>query len=257
MRQTQRNGNTAWSRTPLRCLLAACALASPAWSPARAALVLSDTRLVYHAAAHEAWIGVLNVGKKPALMQVWIDAGNASAKPQDTKVPFVVTPPMARIDPGQRQTISVVFTGAKLASDRESLYWLNVLDIPPEPHLRPGTNYIQFAVRTRIKLLYRPVSLHGDPGQAMASLHWSERCKAGKCSLRVRNPSPYYIAIVDLRGGARSQRTALQGTAPPFGSMHWPLHRTWARAPVRTVSYGVLNDDGAMISAHASVARTP
>ncbi len=254
---TQRIDHAARSRAPLRGLLAACVLAAPAWSPARAALVLSDTRLVYHAAAHEAWIDVLNVGKQPALMQAWIDSGNPSATPQDTRVPFVVTPPMARIDAGQRQTISVVFTGARLPTDRESLYWFNLLDIPPEPHLKPGTNFIQFAVRTRIKLLYRPASLHGGPGQAIATLRWRERCKAARCALRVRNPSPYYVAIVDLRDRARTRAPALQGTAPPFGSMRWRLHGPWAGAAVHSVSYGVLNDDGAMIRAQASVARTP
>ena len=257
MPAAQHIGRAAWSRTLLCCLLAVGLLAAPAWSPARAALVLSDTRLVYHASAHEAWIGVLNVGKQPALMQAWIDAGNASIKPQSSDVPFVVTPPMARIDAGQRQTLSVVFTGADLPADRESLYWLNVLDIPPEPHLKPGANFIQFAVRTRIKLLYRPASLHGGPARAMTTLRWSERCTRGKCTLQVRNPSPYYVAIVDLRDRARPTRPALQGTAAPFGAMRWRLQGKWAKASVHSVAYGVLDDDGAMIDAQANVTRKP
>ena len=193
----------------------ACAWLAAACNPAHAALVLSDTRLIYHGAAPQARITVLNMGRQPALMQAWIDTGNPEAPPQDIRAPFVVTPPMARIDAGQR-------------------------------------NYIQFAVRTRIKLLYRPAALRGNPTQAMRLLRWREVCARGRCVVQVRNPSPYCIAIVELRcrGPRGAIGQALQGTVLPFATRRWRLPGT---APVRSVSYAVVNDYGAFVHARAGV----
>jgi chaperone protein EcpD len=218
-----------------------------------ASLVLTGTRLIYPAAARQVRIGVLNVGTQPALMQAWIDAGDAEARPQDIRVPFVLTPPMARIDPGQSQTLGVVFVGPALPADRESVFWLNVLDIPPKPRSEPGRNYIQFAVRTRIKLVYRPADLHGNPEQAMRALRWRETCRAGRCSVEADNPTPYTIAIVELQclHGRRVLASGLQGTALPFGVARWPVD---ASARIRSVRYAVINDYGALVHARASLA---
>lgn len=243
---------SAWAGIVACALAFACAWLAAACSPAHAALVLSDTRLVYHGGAPQARITVLNMGRQPALMQAWIDTGNPEAPPQDIRAPFVVTPPMARIDAGQRQTLSVVFTGSALPADRESLFWLNVLDIPPRPRSAGQRNYIQFAVRTRIKLLYRPVALRGNPTQAMRLLRWREVCARGRCVVQVRNPSPYCIAIVELRcrGAHGAIGPALQGTVLPFGTRRWRLP---GAAPVRSVSYAVVNDYGAFVHARAAV----
>jgi chaperone protein EcpD len=239
----------------LRALLA-LALLSACWPSARAALVLGATRLIYRGGSGGARIDVRNVGRQPALMQAWIDAGNPEARPQDIQVPFVVTPPMVRIDPGRRQSLGVVFTGPALPSDRESLYWLNVLDIPPRPDLRPGADYIQFAVRTRIKLIYRPAGLHGGPARAMRDLRWREQCREGRCVLSARNPTPYVIPIVRLRfpGLGTAFAPPLQGTVRPFGVRSWVLPRV---ARVARARYDVINDFGAFIHADTPVTLRP
>lgn len=240
------------ARRALPGLWLLAALLAGALPAAHGALVLAGTRLIYPAAARQARIGVLNVGTQPALMQAWIDAGDAEARPQDIQVPFVLTPPMARIDPGQSQTLGVVFTGPALPADRESVFWLNVLDIPPKPAAGPGHNYLQFAVRTRIKLLYRPAALHGDPEQAMHALRWRELCAAGRCSLQVDNPTPYAIAIVELRcrAGDRVLARGLQGTAMPFRVARWPVDSSQR---IGSVSYAVINDYGALVHARESL----
>ena len=242
-----RHRAAAWRLVLLAALFGAGAPAAPG------ALVLSGTRLIYPAAARQVRIEVLDVGRQPALMQAWIDAGDAEAPPQDIRVPFVLTPPMARIDPGKSQALSVVFTGPPLPADRESVFWLNVVDIPPRPRTEPGRNYIQFAVRTRIKLLYRPAALHGNPEEAMRALRWREICRAGQCSVVADNPTAYAIAIVDLRcqAGARVVAQHLQGTALPFGAARW---RVPPSPRVRSVRYAVINDYGALVHAHESLA---
>lgn len=43
-----------------------------------------------------------------------------------------------------------------LPNNKESLFYLNVLDIPPNNPANAGKNVIKFAMQNRIKLFYRP-----------------------------------------------------------------------------------------------------
>ncbi|HGA5941638.1 TPA: molecular chaperone, partial [Salmonella enterica subsp. enterica serovar Saintpaul] len=47
--------------------------------------------------------------------------------------PFIVTPPLFRLDGGQRNTLTITRTGGRFPADREALNWLCVSFIPPEP----------------------------------------------------------------------------------------------------------------------------
>ncbi len=50
-----------------------------------------------------------------------------------------------------------------LPKDRESVFWFNVLEVPPKPDAATVANQslLQLAFRTRIKLFYRPEALKG------------------------------------------------------------------------------------------------
>ncbi|WP_348265609.1 fimbria/pilus periplasmic chaperone, partial [Salmonella enterica] len=39
---------------------------------------------------------------------------------------FIITPPLFRLDAGQKNSIRVIRSGAPLPADRESMYWLNI-----------------------------------------------------------------------------------------------------------------------------------
>lgn len=68
---------------------------------AHASLVIDGTRAVYNAPEREATISLTNEGKAPALTQVWLDKGDRKVAPGATEAPFLVTPPVTRIDPGK------------------------------------------------------------------------------------------------------------------------------------------------------------
>jgi len=96
------------------------------------------------------------------------------------KAPFLITPPLFRLDAKEDNVLRVVRTGGNLPGDRESLYWLNIKAIPSSKHVE-GMNTLQIAINTRIKLLYRPSSIQGKPedvadnwnGIAKAMIWWS------------------------------------------------------------------------------------
>ncbi|WP_043219895.1 fimbrial biogenesis chaperone, partial [Burkholderia gladioli] len=87
---------------------------------ADASVVIGGTRVIYGAGEPEVTIKLSNEGQSPALVQSWVDAGDTKSEPSTTKVPFVVTPPISRIDPSKSQTLRIVYTGEPLPKDRES-----------------------------------------------------------------------------------------------------------------------------------------
>ncbi len=56
------------------------------------------------------------------------------------------------------KTIKLMYNRQCSAKDRESVFWFNVLEVPPKPDAAKATNQslLQLAFRTRIKLFYRP-----------------------------------------------------------------------------------------------------
>lgn len=159
-------------------------------------VVINGTRIVFHAQDKESVIQLMNKGKKPYLVQMWLDDGNPKARPGEVNVPFIVNPPVIRIDPERGQAIRLMALNGHLPQDRESLFWFNLLEVPPKPtqRIQAGDNVLQMAFRTRIKLFYRPDNLVPSPLQAYKQLKVS---LIGN-KLTIINPSPYFITFSKL-----------------------------------------------------------
>ena len=160
-------------------------------------VIITGTRVIYPADARDVNVRLTNNGPTPALVQIWIDKGDPNASPEQVKVPFVLTPPIARIDPNKSQIVRLVYTGEVQSAEKESLYWLNMVEIPPKPV--EGANYLQFAVRTRIKVFYRPAQLKSGPIDAGPRLEWSLQKDGKKLTLQAINPSPYFVSLSQVR----------------------------------------------------------
>lgn len=234
----------------LLCTLGAAVLAAAAGlAPAHASVVIAGTRVVFPAAAGETTVRLTNEGTLPALVEAWIDDGDPNSTPETAKVPFLVTPPLARMDPGKGQSLRIVFTGQALPADRESLYWLNVLEIPPKPKATPDAtqNILQFAVRSRLKLFYRPANLPGNPLTAGQQITFKAMPDGAGFALEARNPTPYYVTITQLTVHAGSaSETSDGGMVAPNGSLKLALKNAHAApAASSAIDYTVINDFGA------------
>ena len=164
---------------------------------AHASIVISTTRIILNQQKGEAVAQLTNRGKSPLLVQAWIDDGNANADPTSIQVPFSITPSIARIDPGKGQTVRIFSQNNNLPKNRESLFWFNVLEVPPVPNseLLQSENFMQIALRTRIKLFYRPASLSISPSAAYELLSFELHPTNNQYAVVVKNPSPYYITF--------------------------------------------------------------
>lgn len=217
----------------------------------QASVVMNATRYVYPADANEITVKVSNVGKVPALMQAWIDDGDAKATPETVDVPFNLTPPIARLDAGKSQTLRVNFTEGTLPADRETLFWLNILEVPPKPEGGSETSSLQLALRYRLKLFYRPKALKGSPDAAAEELAWSR--SAG--GLTVRNESDFHVAINHLTvesGGEIREFEPL--SIVPHASREVSITGDRLGASAATVHFQTINDYGGFVEHEAALA---
>ncbi|KVN99079.1 hypothetical protein WJ70_05330 [Burkholderia ubonensis] len=213
--------------------------------PSAASLSIVGTRFVFPGDAKTLAIGVRNAGGAPVLVQTWIDDGEPDANPATIRVPFMLAPPVFRLDPTQKQAIRVQYLGGGLATDRESLFWINVLEVPPSAS--DGDRTLRVVYRMRMKLLFRPVGLAGTPDGAPDALHWTiDRHAAGTSRLVAMNPSPYYVSLTRIElGGAQPKAVYRAADVPPFGRAEWPLQGDMAE--VGTVVYEAVRDDGSLL----------
>lgn len=211
---------THWMRSLLSGMLL-CTSALTA--TAHAGVLIDATRIVYPAQEREVTVKFTNKGQGPVLMQIWVDRGDSQSKPQDADAPFLATPPIFRLDPLKGQSVRLAFTGETLPQDRESLFWFNALEIPPLPQNADG-NMMQIAVRSRMKLFYRPSGLPGDLPKAIAQVTWSVQRQADSYVLRGENSSPYHLSFsaLSLEQEGRATDTG-GGMIAPFGHHDFAL----------------------------------
>jgi len=168
---------------------------------ASAAVTLQGTRIVFDGSRNATTITAANQGERPALTQAWVDDGDINARAGSQKLPFVLTPTVRRLEAGARQNYRLTYApaaGAPLPDDRESVLYFNLLDIPPKPENTEGQSFLQFAVRTRVKLFYRPKGLRGSPADAAAGLAWAVVRRNDGPALEVHNPSVFHVSFNDI-----------------------------------------------------------
>lgn len=147
---------------------------------AQAGVVVGGTRLVYDGNKKESSLNIRNPDKIAYLIQSWVDMPDGVSG----KAPFVITPPLFRLDSGQNNVLRVVRAGGNLPSDKESIFWLNVKSIPSA---EMKDNTLQIAVKTRIKLIFRPNGVKGTPEEAAQLLKWQRNGN----NIQVNNPTPF------------------------------------------------------------------
>ncbi len=199
-----------------------CAVAAVVFSMfcgyAQAGISLDRTRLIITEKDTSASANLTNTSREvPFLAQSWVEDTNG----QKITSPLVVLPPLQRINGGQKGIARVTKTDgiSALPADRESLFYLNVREIPPKSE-KP--NVLQLAMQTRIKLFYRPVAVIPKKRSAI----WQDQVVFEKrgSGMTAQNPTPYYITILGLSKGAGQKITDFPGIMiPPKSSLDFKV----------------------------------
>lgn len=157
-------------------------------------IVVNGTRVIYPEKNNETIVQLINNGNDPALVQSWIDDGDINSTPETANVPFLLSPPVVKVSGNDGQQLRIKKLPASLPTDRESVFYLNILDIPPTPEHLQGKNTMQLAIKTRIKLFYRPNHLQAGVEQALEQIE----VKAENKQFRITNNSPYYVTLANV-----------------------------------------------------------
>ena len=172
------------------------ALAAGFWLPhVQAGVNVGATRVIYQSKEKEANLSLSNSGEDgvPYLVQSWV---SPYENRDDSADEFIITPPLFRLDAKGQNILRIIATNAQtLPTDKESLFLLNVKAIPAKSTEQSNQNVLQIALKTTIKLFYRPAGLQGSLEEAVKNLQW--RAEGGK--LTVQNPSGFNVVVSDLQ----------------------------------------------------------
>lgn len=230
-----------FNRQHILCLTGFIAL-----NTANADVYINATRVIYPAEKREVTFTVGNGANTKSLIQTWVDEGNPKDTPDNSKAPFILTPPLAVIGAQKTQNIRMSYSGEQaLPSDRESLFWINVLEAPKNTQ---DPNELRISLRTRIKLFYRPSGLEMKPEEAPQNISWKIDHSNGKWLLSAQNNSPYFITLSQAKIKTSqftgiTKLTPQNSMIPPQQTIQLPLVAD--NAPTEPgIRFSIINDYG-------------
>jgi P pilus assembly chaperone PapD len=109
-----------------------------------------------------------------------------------------------------------MYVGPQLPTDRETVFYLNSKAIPSVDKSQVKGNTLQIATQSVIKLFMRPKNLPSHSVDAPKTL----TCQTGGGKVTVKNPSPYYVSLVQFYVGGQKIPNNM---VPPKGSLSVPV----------------------------------
>ncbi len=235
---------------------------------AHAGIVASSTRLIMTENQQALSVILANTNDYPILVQTWIDEGAPDSTPEKANAPFIPLPAVFRLQPGAVQGLRVINkqddTLRALPADRESVFWLNLYEIPPKnPQVSKADAHVAMAMNTQMKVFYRPSTLGVAPlwSTVAQQLRFTLIKQGNRYLLRCHNPSPYHASFGQITLVADGQHFPLTQEmdmmTPPLSQRDYPLN-----APINASSPALLriefvlfDDDGTAIKHSATVSR--
>lgn len=210
---------------------------------AAASVTLGGTRFIYHDSQDSLSISAYDRDNIPYLVQSWFspytEKTDEKVSNTSAKIPFVVTPPLFRMNPGDTNTINIVKTDTStLPQDRESIFYFNFKAIPGLA--KSTSSSLMVSVSSSMKLFYRPEKLTDEE----ATNAWEKIAitKNGK-SVILKNPTPYFITLHKLAIDGQTNSSVKNLMVSPFSEKSIPVTTS-----VHSVSWAALTDQGGITS---------
>jgi len=236
-----------WWRVACRSA-AACAMLLWAFilpsTPAQAGVLAAATRVISTQASPAQSLMLANANDYPVIVQTWVDQGEGDPS---VLVPFLSLPAVFRLQPKETQGIRILLADAQtLPQDRESVFWLNLYEIPPTLHAGAATSQdnLALAMNTQIKIFYRPEGL--PETDVAARLRFALTRVDGVWGITCHNPTPYYASLTTLAVVDGSVAMPVQGEmdmmTAPFSQRRYVLGTDLPSG--QTLRYFLVNDAG-------------
>lgn len=170
-------------------VLAAVLVSLLSTNSAFAALALDATRYIYKGDKQTLSAVVENQTKSDYGAQVWLD----NIVEKDTRPTFIATPSFFKIKGEGKQVFRIMKVSDHMPKDKESIYWLNLQEIPP----KKKSSGLVMAIRTKVKMIYRPATIVDGRMNAEENLTTSYLPGAQW----LVNSTPYIFAIDSVADG--------------------------------------------------------
>lgn len=219
---------------------------SPQFSSA--SVIINDTRVIFPSNSETRTVQIVNKSATEHLVQSWIDDGDEKKSPEELKTALTVYPPVVKINAGSGQALKIVKNKSadSLPQDRESAFWLNILDVPPIPEIKED-NYMQVAIRSRIKVLWRPAGIVMPVTEIKNHVH-VKKTSQQSCLF---NDTPYYLTIISFENpGFSENNEGLNNViekalfVPPFSCEGINKINKSSNAKSEAYRIGILDDFG-------------
>ena len=217
-----------------------------------AGLIASGTRVIYTEGTREISLMLANTNSWPVIVQSWVDDG--SGNPAYTGAPFIVLPSVFRLQPEGIQGLRIVYNQTPLPRDRESVFWINLYEIPPVSKNMPEQSRLQLAMNTQLKIFYRPQGLSPAPESAAARLKFRAVQEGGRWYVECDNPTPWHISFTDIivRHGKtqRHVEREMDMMTAPFSQRRYALSGNIPVTSASEIQFYYVDDRGGILNDH-------
>lgn len=148
----------------------------------------------------------------------------------------MVIPPVLKMLPGERRELRILTSGRGLLTDRESLYWLNIYQIPPEVKNSPVGEKVRLALRSQLKVLWRPENIGVLTEESINLLYFSYR----HSGIYDDNRSDWNISLSEVNFGNYS----ITGIVIPPHSARQIFNISPPSKWNNKINFTVINDEG-------------
>lgn len=153
-----------------------------------ASVTINNTRIIYPSNSQGKDVVFNNNDESEYIIQTWVDKGNEASLPEDADGDFILMPAVFKIEKKSTQVLRMIYSGKLLPIDRESIFYLNYLQLPL---VKSDKNQILVILKSRVKILYRPNELNGSLITEVEKL----KIKVEDGNLLMKNDSGYYFNI--------------------------------------------------------------
>lgn len=197
---------------------------------------LNATRIIYTQGENSVSVGARNNSNINYLAKFSISNNSDGTA---SKTPFLVSPPLIKIDSGRTQDVRIFAQQNSLPTDRESVFYFTATMIPATDGPIKGSA-LNIGYNNIIKFFYRPEKLSMSPYDAYKNL----KINSSSTGITVVNDSPYFISLNKLSvNGVKAELSMKKSNTmiSPFDSFSYVMPANGRKGVAKWV---VINDLG-------------
>lgn len=198
---------------------------------------LGSTRVIFPSSATSESLSVTNSSKNDTwLVRSWISLSDSDAEKNND---FIITPPLYRLDPKSTINLKINRLSDSLPKNKESLFYINAMIIPPVDKKSTDSTKIQFSINNKIKMFYRPESINSqnNADEVYNKISVKKELKG----FTLKNPTPYYITLTQIQNNKNEDYEGFM--LSPFGSKYLICVKS-----CNSIKFKTINDFGGLTS---------